>query len=60
MTGFKYFQRVVKGKGDIWSSNDVYFSQTRDTYQAAYLPKYPEKSDKDKTITCNHVKGRSK
>ena len=51
MTGFKYFQRVVKGKGDIWSSNEVYFSQTRDTYQAAYLPKYPEKSDKDKTIT---------
>ena len=60
MTGFKYFQRVVKGKGDIWSSNEVYFSKTRDTYQAAYLLKYRENTDKDKTITCNHVKGRSK
>ena len=35
MTGFKYFQRIVKGKGGIWSSDDVYFSQTRDTYEAA-------------------------
>ena len=60
MTGFKFIQRVVKGKGGIWSSDDVYFSQTRDTYEAAYLPKYPEKSDYDQTISINHVKGISK
>ena len=60
MTGFKYFHRVIKEKGGIWNSDDVYFSQTRDTYQAAYLPKYPEKSYYDQTISINHVKGRSK
>ena len=29
MTGFKYFHRVIKEKGGIWNSDDVYFSQIR-------------------------------
>lgn len=31
--------------------------QTTACYQIAYLPKYPEKSDEDSAITCNHVTG---
>lgn len=53
MTDFKYYQSYIKSLGGIWASNDVYFAQMRDMYTAAYLPRYPERSDKDeiKTLT---------
>lgn len=52
MTGFKYFQKIVREKGGIWSTDDVYFSQFKDSYQAAYLPGYPEKTPLDQVINC--------
>ncbi len=50
MSDFKWFKHAIRAKGGIWASNDVYFSQLRDGYTAAYLPAYPEQSPKDETI----------
>ena len=50
MSWFKEFKNTVRAKGGIWASNDVYFSQLRDGYTAAYLPAYPQQSPKDEAI----------
>ena len=50
MSNFKMFQQNIKALGGIWQSEDVYFSQFRDGYSAAYKPNYPKKSINDKLI----------
>lgn len=54
-SGFSQFQSAVHSRGGIWNSPDVYFSQLRDSYVAAYLPQYPNDSSKDMTIDFCHV-----
>ena len=50
MSDFKCFKSAVRAKGGKWASNDVYFSQLKDGYTAAYLPQYPQKSKQDDAI----------
>lgn len=50
MGNFKDFKSSVKKKGGIWASDDVYFSQFRDGYSAAYKPNYPQDSAEDQVI----------
>lgn len=50
MSHFKEFQAQIRAKGGKWTSKDVYFSQLKDGYTAAYLPNYPNKSDEDDSI----------
>ena len=39
MSNFKQFQKDVRFICPIWRSEDVYFSQIRDSYSAEYRPK---------------------
>jgi len=41
MTNVERFKQVVASLGDIWASDHIYFSQTRDDYSAQYAPSYP-------------------
>lgn len=50
MTNFKQFQNDIKNIGNIWSSNDVYFMQTKDSYSATFKPYYPSSSTRDMII----------
>lgn len=50
MTNFKIFKELVRKRGGIWASDDVYFSQFRDGYSAAYKPSYPDKDERDQKI----------
>jgi hypothetical protein len=50
MSDFKWFKNTIRTKGGVWASDDVYFSQHKDGYSAAYLPQYPNKSNKDECI----------
>lgn len=50
MSDFKWFKSAVRARGGKWASNDVYFSQLKDGYTAAYLPQYPQKSKQDEAI----------
>lgn len=54
--GFRDFKDSVRRQGGIWASEDVYFSQFRDGYSAAYQPEYPERSERDCTIGFNWLK----
>lgn len=54
--GMKEFQAVVRKRGGVWDGKDVYFSGFRDSFQAAYLPKFPERSEKDSFIDYNWLK----
>lgn len=47
---FKTFREDIKSLGGVWASENVYFSQMRDGYTAAYKPKYPEPCNKYMTI----------
>lgn len=53
MITFKTFKQYIRRLQGCWASDNVYFSQMRDTYSAAYLPKYPEKSEEDTHIEFN-------
>ena len=50
MITFKTFKQYIKRLQGYWTSDNVYFTQMRDMYSAAYLPKYPEKSQEDTYI----------
>lgn len=50
MGNFKDFRNDIKRSGGIWASDDVYFSQHRDGYSAAYKPNYPSDSKEDRVI----------
>ena len=50
MSNFKDFQNKVKSLHGVWASDDVCFTQTKDGYQAAYKPEYPNSSDMDMII----------
>lgn len=41
---FKQFKSLIINIGGVFATEDVYYSQMRDIYSAAYLPKYPEYS----------------
>ena len=47
---FKQFQEDIRLIYPIWRSEDVYFSQTRDSYSAEYRPKYPDYCTDDMII----------
>lgn len=57
MGEFKKFIQFVKEHGDIWKSEDVYFTQTRNCYIADYRSDYPNQNKKDETIILNHING---
>ena len=48
--GFETFKRNVREIGGVWAGDDVYFSQLRDGYSAAYKPKHPEYCNNDMII----------
>ena len=50
---FRGFKEMVKSKGGVWNSDDVYFTQFRDGWSASYIPKYPEYSSEDQAISYN-------
>jgi len=56
-SSFKSFKRMIKEKGGVWQSEDVYFFQTRDTYSAEYLPEFPRYSERDLIVEENHTLG---
>ena len=48
---------VIRSYGGVWAQEkDVYFTQMASTYTASYLPRYPEKSPNDSSVTYNHIK----
>lgn len=52
------FRSMVSRLPGVWGMpENVYFSQTRTAYAAAYLPKYPEKSEEDSSIYYDHMTG---
>ncbi len=59
MSHFKEFKVCIRAKGGKWASKDVYFSQLKDGYTAAYLPNYPEKSEDDDAIYSADLISRS-
>lgn len=51
------FKRVIKELGGVWTNKEsVYFAHTRDTFEAAYQPNYPEKSPEDSVISYDWTK----
>lgn len=51
MTNFKTFKSNVLSLPGVWNDEkNIYFSQTRDGYSAAYKPHYPRGSKKDMII----------
>jgi hypothetical protein len=55
--GAKGFKIVIRSYGGVWAQEkDVYFTQMASTYTASYLPRYPEKSPNDSSVTYNHIK----
>ena len=50
MTNFKDFQNKIREIGNVWNGENIYFSQMRDSYCAAYKPKYPNGCTEDMTI----------
>ena len=54
-SGFSQFKSAVRDRGGVWASSDVYFSQFRDSYTAAYLPAYPKSSTEDTSIDFCHI-----
>lgn len=61
MTAHK-FKQLITGMGGVWGNGfvlgpHIYLSQTQSTYAASYLPRYPEKSERDSTISVCHVNG---
>lgn len=51
MSDFKEFKDLVLSLPGVWQeSKNVYFSQMRDGYLAAYKPSYPEGTKKDMTL----------
>ena len=55
MNSFAIFKKNVREKGGIWASNDVYFTQYRDGYSASYIPRWPEHSPEDCSISYNWI-----
>ena len=55
---FTDFQKQIRNFRNIWAGPDVYFTQTRSYYRAAYEPNYPNKSKRDKSISWNIEKGK--
>lgn len=51
MSNFKKFQNDILSLPGIWrNKKDIYFSQMKDGYSAAYKPQYPNSSNADKII----------
>lgn len=51
------FKRIIKELGGVWTDKEnVYFAHTRDTFEAAYQPRYPEKSPEDSVISYDWTK----
>lgn len=50
MGNFTDFQRIIRSIGGVWNSENVYFSQTRDSYVAAFKPQYPTSTQQDMLI----------
>lgn len=55
LTDFQRFINRVRRCGGIWESEDIYFSQMRDEYSAAFYPKYPEHTCGDYVLVENWV-----
>ena len=52
----KGFKIVIRSYGGVWAQEkDVYFTQMASTYTASYLPRYPEKSPNDSSVTYHHI-----
>lgn len=55
----KGFKTVVRNYGGVWAQDEaIYFTQMAATYTASYLPRYPEKSPEDSSITYCHLKDK--
>ena len=50
---FHSFKQMVRERGGVWYSRDVYFTQFRDGWSAAYMPDYPLRSSEDQAISYN-------
>lgn len=57
MSNFKQFQKDVRFIYPIWRSEDVYFSQMRDSYSAEYRPKYQDYCTDDMIIQTTDWNG---
>lgn len=50
-SNFQMFKLGIHRIGGVFAGEDVYFSQMKDVYSAAYKPDYPNDSIKDISIT---------
>ncbi len=55
VSNFKIFKRLVFSIFPCEKWNDIYFSQFKDGYSAAYKPNYPEDSKNDVVVNTDFM-----